>query len=350
MRFSYAMLPDYPLSESLASIKKADELGFYAVYAADETWHKDLWLLFAAAAASTSRIRLGPSISGVVLREPTLIAQAAATLDELTNGRAEVAVSSGNFGLLAQYNIDWAKTKPLSRVKEAVHVIRTLLDEGVITYDGEFFKYNGLFTFARPVQEHLPVKMGAMRGPRSFEAAAEFSDGCHHALSYTREAYEYMMEHCAIGAERAGKKLQDLDMGSWVVFSVAEDSAVAKDAARSMVGLYASSMPHEQLKRNGVDPAEMAPIIEAIGAGDMARGIELTNPEIAERLSIAGTPEECVAKIKEQVEPTGVNHMILAITDAALVKALMGRELEGVPDINAQLQLVHDKVMPAFDS
>ena len=120
MKFSYAMLPDYPLSESLASIKKADELGFYAVYAADETWHKDLWLLFAAAAAQTSNIRLGPSISGVVLREPTLIAQAAATLDELTGGRAEVAISSGNFGLLAQYDIDWAKTKPLSRVKEAV--------------------------------------------------------------------------------------------------------------------------------------------------------------------------------------------------------------------------------------
>ena len=62
---------------------------------------------------------MGPSVSGVVLREPTLIAQAAATLDELTDGRAEVALSSGNFGLLAQYNIDWAKTKPLSRVKEA---------------------------------------------------------------------------------------------------------------------------------------------------------------------------------------------------------------------------------------
>ena len=40
--------------------------------------------------------------------------------------------------------------------------------------------------------------------------------------------------------------------------------------------------------------------------------------------------------------------MILAVTDKALVKALMGREIEGVPDINAQLQLVHDKVMPAF--
>ena len=40
MRFSYVMLPDYPLADSLASIRKADELGFYGCYAADETWHK----------------------------------------------------------------------------------------------------------------------------------------------------------------------------------------------------------------------------------------------------------------------------------------------------------------------
>src|ERR671914_1340895 len=168
MRFSYAMLADYPLVESLSSIKKADELGFYACYAADETWHKDLWLLFAAAAAQTEQVRFGPSLSGVVLREPSLIAQAAATLDELTNGRAEVVLGSGNFGLLAQYNIDWAQTKPLSRVKEGVQVIRRLLDDGAITFDGEFFKYQGLFTFARPVQERLPVKIGSMRGPKSF--------------------------------------------------------------------------------------------------------------------------------------------------------------------------------------
>ena len=56
MRFSYAMLPDYALEESLAAIRLADELGFYAVYSADETWHKDLWLLFAAAAGLRSRL------------------------------------------------------------------------------------------------------------------------------------------------------------------------------------------------------------------------------------------------------------------------------------------------------
>jgi 5,10-methylenetetrahydromethanopterin reductase len=347
VKFSYVMLPDYPLTESLASIQLADELGFHAVYAADETWHKDLWLLFAAAADKTSNIRMGPSVSAVVLREPTLIAQAAATLDELTGGRAEVVLSSGNFGLLAQYGMDWTTQKPLSRVKEGAHVIRTLLDDGAITFDGEFFTYKGLFSFARPVQEHLPVKMGAMRGPKSFQVAAEFSDGCHHALSYTRGAYEYMYENMKIGADRAGKNVDDLDIGAWVVFSTGEDSAVAKDAARSMVGLYASAMPNEQLERNGVSPASMKPIIDALGAGDLAGSIDATTPEIGETLSIAGTPEECVAKLKE-IEAAGVNHMILAITDATLVKTFMGRDIEGVADVDTQLRLIHDRIMPEF--
>ncbi|MGV9306124.1 LLM class flavin-dependent oxidoreductase [Nonomuraea sp. NPDC004354] len=348
MKFSYVMLPDYPLQESLEAIKVADELGFHACYAADETWHKDLWLLFAAASQQTSRVRFGPSLSSVVLREPSLIAQAAATLDELSDGRAEVVLSSGNFGLLAQYGIDWATTRPLSRVKEAAHVVRTLLDDGAITFEGEFFRYNGLFTFARPVQEHVPVKLGAMRGPRSFRAAGELSDGVHHALSYTREAYDYLVSEFRAGAEKAGKDWTAMDIGAWVVFATGPDSAVAKEAARSMVGLYASSMPAEQLERNGVDPNVMKPVVDALGAGDLARAIELTSPELGDRLSIAGTPEECVEKIRREIEPSGVNHMILAVTDATLVKQFMGRDLPEVASVEEQLRLIHDRIMPAF--
>lgn len=348
MRFSYVMLPDYPLADSLEAIKLADELGFYACYAADETWHKDMWLLFAAAADKTRNIRFGPSLSPVTLREPTLICQAVATLDELTDGRAECVLSSGNFGLLAQYQIDWAKTRPLSRVKEAHQVVRTFLDEGAINFDGEFYRYSGLFTFARPVQDRLPVKLGAMRGPKSFELAGEISDGVHHALSYTRRAYDYLVEHVRAGADRAGRDWRSLDIGAWVVFAVGRDSAAAKEAARSMVGLYASSMPAEQLERNGVEPKELDPIIEALGGGDINRAVDLTPTELAEKLSIAGTPEECVAKMKREIEPSGVNHMILAITDVALVKAFTGRDLAGVADVKGQLQLVHDEVAPAF--
>ncbi|RBM21097.1 5,10-methylene tetrahydromethanopterin reductase [Prauserella sp. PE36] len=348
MRFSYVMLPDYPLDDTIESIKLADELGFYACYAADETWHKDLWLLFAAAADKTKNIRFGPSLSAVTLREPSLIAQATATLDELTGGRAECVLGSGNFGLLAQYGIDWVKTKPLTRMKEAHHVVRTLLDEGAITYDGEFYSYSGLFTFARPVQERVPVKLGAMRGPKSFQTAGEISDGVHHALSYTKRAYEYMVDNVRAGVERAGRDAASLDLGAWIVFATGPDSRAAKDAARAMVGLYASSMPVEQLERNDVDPAELTDIIAAVGEGRVDRAFELTSPELADRLSVAGTPEECADKIKSQITSAGVNHLILAITDAALVKAFSGMELPGVATMREQLRLVHDEIMPAF--
>ena len=347
MKFSYVTLPDYPLADSLEMIKTADRLGYHAVYSVDETWHKDPWILFAAAADKTERIRFGPNLTPIGLREPTLVCQALATLDELTGGRTECVFSIGNFGLLAQYHIDWAKTKPLSRVKEAHHVMRTFLDEGAITYDGEFYNYSGLFTFARPVQERVPLIIGAMRGPKSFQVAGEISDGCHHALSYSKEAYEYLVENVKIGAERAGRNWQDLDIGAWCVIVCAPDSAEAKRTARTMVAFYISSMPHEQLERHGIDAADLAPIVEALGKGELDKALELTSPEVAEKLSIAGTPEECTAKIKE-ITSTGVNHMILCITDPHIVKAFTQRDVD-VPDVNGQLNLIAEHVMPSFN-
>jgi 5,10-methylenetetrahydromethanopterin reductase len=349
MRFSYCMLPDYPLHDAVEMIRTADELGYYACYSVDETWHKDPYVLFAAAAESTERIRFGPNVTHVFLREPTLICQQMATLDELTGGRMELLVSTGNFGLLSQYGIDWAGQRPLSRLKEAIHVMRTFLDDGAITFEGDFFRYNGLYTFARPVQERLPIKMGAMKGPRSFEAAGELADGVHHALSYSREAYDYMAEHVRVGAGRAGRDASELDLGAWVVTVVSEDSAAAKHAARILVAFYISSMPPEQLARHGIDAEELAPVVEALGGGDIARAVQLFTPEYAERLSLAGTPEEVVEKIKTDIQPAGVNHMILALADPFLVKLFSGEDVPNVPDIDGQLRLVAERVMPAFE-
>jgi 5,10-methylenetetrahydromethanopterin reductase len=69
VKFSYMHLPAYPLPESISLIEKADQLGFYGAYSVDETWWKDMWLLFAAASASTSQIKMGPSVTHVILRD-----------------------------------------------------------------------------------------------------------------------------------------------------------------------------------------------------------------------------------------------------------------------------------------
>jgi 5,10-methylenetetrahydromethanopterin reductase len=260
----------------------------------------------------------------------------------------EAVVSTGNFGLMHQYHVDWAARKPLSRLREAMHVMRTFLDEGKIDFKGDFFEYSGLFTAARPVQERMPLLMGGMKGPRSFIAAGEIADGMHHALSYSREAYDYVVENVRKGADAAGRSFDDLDIGAWVVTVVAEDSAAAKRAARILVAFYISSMPEEQLARHGIALAEVQPVVDALGAGDVAGAIDKFTPELADRLSVAGTPEECVEKIRTDIAPAGVNHMILALSDAHLVEFFSGEKVAGVPGVNEQLKLVAERMIPAF--
>jgi 5,10-methylenetetrahydromethanopterin reductase len=349
VRFSYVQVPAYPLGDSIEMIKLADDLGFYACYSVDETYHKDMWLLFAAAADKTKNIRLGPDVTHVILREPTLIVQQLATLDELTGGRAEAVVSFGNLVMLNQYHVSLPTMRPLSRLKEGLEVMRKFLDEGVITYEGEFFNYTGMFTAARPVQDHVPLKVGAMGGPKSFEFAGEVADGMHHACGYSRENYEYVVKHVKAGAERAGRNVDDLDIGAWLIWACGPDSKAAKEAARIMAAFYIPAMPRSQVERHGIEYESLQPISDAFASGDVGKALELTTPELGDKLSVAGTPEECVARLQSDIIPPGINHVIASVTDPFLVKHFSGQDLDNVPDVFGQLRLIHDEVIPAFN-
>src|SRR5689334_25127861 len=114
MLLSLQLLPEQPASELLDSIALADRLGYHACYSADEIYHKDGWLLFAAAAQRTERIRLEPCVAPIYMREPTYVAQLAATLDELSGGRAEVVFGLGNIATLEQCGVEWQGTRPIA--------------------------------------------------------------------------------------------------------------------------------------------------------------------------------------------------------------------------------------------
>ena len=343
MDFSVQLLPDQPLAELIEVIHAADELGFRACYSADETYHKDMWILFAAAAPGTSRIRFGPEVSGVILKDPTLIAQQAATLDELTGGRAEIVFSIGNFALLAQYGIEWQGTKPLARLREAHEVMRRFLADGSIDFEGDYYRYSGLFTAARAVQRPFPLKMGAMKGPGSFRVAGGIADGLHVACAHSREALAFAADNVREGAARAGRSLDDgFDLCASVLGAISEDSAAAKEAARIAAAFYLSSMSPDLVERHGIEYGEVKPIVEAFVRGEVERALDLTTAEVGERLSIAGTPEEWVERIRADVVPEGYGHMALGLVDPSLIESWSGTRLEGLPDLRGQLELFAD--------
>jgi 5,10-methylenetetrahydromethanopterin reductase len=130
VKFSYEMLPEQPVPTLLEIVELIDKMGFHACYSADETYHKDMWQIFAVAAATTNNVRLAPDVTHVIIKDPTVIAQQVATLDELSGGRAEAAFSIGNTAMLEQYHVEWKGTRPIAHLREAHRVMRTFLDEG----------------------------------------------------------------------------------------------------------------------------------------------------------------------------------------------------------------------------
>ncbi len=124
--------------------------------------------------------------------------------------------------MLDQYHVAWRGTRPLARLREAHHVMRTFLDQGAIDFEGDFYRYKGLFTAARPVQERLPLKIGAMRGPGSFRLAGEIADGVHVACAHSDEALGFAAEMVREGAARVDRTLTvDFDFCASVLGAIA---------------------------------------------------------------------------------------------------------------------------------
>ena len=111
-RVSVELLPDAPAAEVLAAIRAADDSAIDTVFCVDEIYHRDAWGLLAAAARETSRVRLALGVAHVTLRDPLLVAQQLATLDELSDGRAAAAFSVGNFAMLEQFGLRPGRAPP----------------------------------------------------------------------------------------------------------------------------------------------------------------------------------------------------------------------------------------------
>src|SRR5262249_7163640 len=128
--------------------------------------------------------------------------------------------------------------RPIARLREAHHVMRTLLDDGAIDFEGDFFRYSGVTTASRPVQEHVPLKIGAMGGPKSMELAGEIADGLQTACAYSSEALGYAVEHFHAGVARAGRRPDGLDLADSLLGAIAADGDVARRAGRILAAFY----------------------------------------------------------------------------------------------------------------
>lgn len=137
----------------------------------------DPFVALAAAAARTSRIRLGTGVALVAQREPIVTAKAIATLDCCSGGRVDLGIGFGwNLEEMAQHGVDPRRRR--AQAREHVLAMRALWTQDVASFHGEFVHLEPSWSWPKPVQPGgPPVLIGGAAGPRLFAHVAEYGDG-----------------------------------------------------------------------------------------------------------------------------------------------------------------------------
>ena len=104
MKFSISLIPAVTPQRAAAIAKSAETNGFHGFWVVDEIFHRDVWMTLAACALETKKIRLGTGVTNVILREPTLVAQAIGTLEQMAPRRTFCGISIGDPNRLRLYS------------------------------------------------------------------------------------------------------------------------------------------------------------------------------------------------------------------------------------------------------
>ena len=132
----------------------------------------------AAAAAVTTRLRVGTLVIDNDYRHPVVLAKEAATLDVLSDGRFELGLGAG--WLRAEYEkagmtFDTAGLR-IGRLEEAIHVIKGLFGQAPLTFAGRHYAIDALNGFPKPIQSpHPPILVGG-GSPRILRLAGRLAD------------------------------------------------------------------------------------------------------------------------------------------------------------------------------
>ena len=109
-------------------------------------------------------------------------------------------------------------------------------------------------------------------------------------------------------------------------------------------------MPPALLERHGIELERVATVNEAFAAGDVQRALEATPDEVADRIMVAGTPEDWVRWLTETYAPAGINHALVSFTDPFTLRAWAGITIEGLPDLGEQVRLFGAQVLPEISA
>jgi probable F420-dependent oxidoreductase len=279
----------------------AEDLGYDEIWLTEHHFAEDgyspaILPIAAAIAAITKRIRIGTYLVLLPLHNAVRVAEDAATIDVISNGRFDLGVGQGYApGEFAAYGVD-RKTRA-RRLEEGIEVIRGAWTKEDFSYEGRQYKVKNVRLMPRPVQSpHPPLWIGA-GAPKAIERAGRM--GCHFmglANPAAQETYDAALR-------QAGRNPKE--------FSAAQLHFTYVGRTTDEAWAHSQEHIHYMLKWYMRWLAEANDFLGA-GQPQLPEASKLRDAQVGFPLLI-GSPDEIAAKLNESFRKVRTTHLVLGM-------------------------------------
>ena len=334
--------PAARLGEFMDQAELADRLGFHAYWIAEIHCQPKFSLLSApyvvlgAVAQRTKRLRLGVAVNTLPVHHPVQLAEEAAMLDLVSNGRMEFAAGGGHPHSRAYecFGADHKSTHDV--MAESLDVIRKAWSEPALTYSGKFFQIPEVIVNPKPVQKPLPPFYMATSSLEGVEVGARL--GINMFLPIHTRTPEQVIEYAKAywdGLSENGHDPKSRELGLLVPMHLAKTTAEAKARSEAGVMSYFKTILDlrldytDWLNRRGVElPARLRTAAGAVVGFDT----------VCEKHAVIGDSNLAVEKLRVLAQNTGATNLLtwfnIGTVPHAAVKASMEQfAMEAMPKL-----------------
>jgi len=307
---------------------QAEKAGFDYVWITDHFNNRNVYVTLTCIALHTNKIKMGPGVTNPYLVNPVMTAQSVASISEIAPNRVTLGIGAGDKTTLSLLGVEIKS--PLTAIRESVEIIRSLITTGKAKYSGKIFSVQKAKFNFKP-KGKIPIYIGA-QGPKMLELAAKIGDGILINASHPKDigdAFQYIKS----GAEKANRKLEEIDVAAYTSFSVHEKEKKAIKAATPVVAFIVSGSPEPVLEKHEISIEDAMAIKKALEAGNWGEAFSKVTPEMIDAFSISGTPETCIERINELIK-LGVSQFV--------VGSPIG------PNVREAIDLISKEIIPHF--
>ena len=295
------ILPGIDVRQHVEMAKYADRIGVDSLWVLETRLVADAIGPMAVYAAATERIRIGSAVLPLWTRNPALLASTFATLDLLAPGRIVLGLGAWWEPLATRVGVK--RQKAVGATREVIESVRQLLSmKEEVSYKGDYVQMERLYLDHGGTQPHdVKIYIGAV-GPQMLRLAGRIADGVILNSNHTVAAIKKAVEHVRLGAESAGRSLDQIELLKNLPVKLGRDKKMLLQEVKPRLALYLAQQPHIQGPTEA-DP-ELVQRLKAIISWPATQeqaieGARLIPDELVESLGCYGDEDNVRSRLRE---------------------------------------------------